>query len=527
MPKTAKTKLRAAGTVLAVLLLCGSCFGPDSPPERSRQTQMEERPRIRPSLHGVTIPPTIAPLTFVVKEPGVGWALRIESPGAGSWEMVSDTPSMRIPLQPWRSLLAEAAGSDVALLVSVKDAQESWRAFAPVVVHVSKDPMDPFLAYRRIRPLYNFWRDIGIHQRDLASWDEWPLLRGTQFAQGCTNCHTFANGNVDTMTVGIRSKEYGSATLLYRDGELTKLATKWGYTSWHPTGECAAYSLNKVRQFFHSVGEEVRDVCDLDSDLAVYFPDENRVMTAPAIADPDYLETYPSWSADGTELYFCRARIPWEDRDRVPPSGYRDLRYSLMKASFDLKTRRFGPPEVVISAEDTGKSVLLPRPSPDGRFLLFCMCDYGCFPIYQPSSDLYLLDLRTAIHRRLEINSERSESWHSWSSNSRWFAFSSKRRDGVFTRTYLCHIDEDGNLGKPFILPMKDPAYYDGCLQTFSVPEFVTERVRVSAGALARAVRSPVGTRVDLPPMSMTAPKKPATGSRGAMLHAWEPAPRK
>jgi hypothetical protein len=132
------------------------------------------------------------------------------------------------------------------------------------------------------------------------------------------------------------------------------------------------------------------------------------------------------------------------------------------------------------------------------------MCKYGCFPVYQTSSDLYLMDLRTRAFHRLEINSDQAESWHSWSSNSRWIAFSSKRIDGVFTRTYLAHVDEQGHVAKPFILPQRDPAFYDSFLKTYSVPEFVTAPVQTTPAELARAVRSSEKVKLTLPEVSMT-----------------------
>ena len=142
-------------------------------------------------------------------------------------------------------------------------------------------------------------------------------------------------------------------------------------------------------------------------------------------------------------------------------------------------------------------SILEPRISPDGRFLLFCMCKYGVFPVFRPSSDLYMMDLRSGGYRRLEINSEYSESWHSWSSNSRWIAFSSKRLDGLFTRPFFSYVEADGRVRKPFILPQKDPEFYHSFLRTFSVPELITGPVRVSQKALVGAIRSSELIKVD------------------------------
>jgi Tol biopolymer transport system component len=219
----------------------------------------------------------------------------------------------------------------------------------------------------------------------------------------------------------------------------------------------------------------------------------------PELADKDQLETYPSWSPDGKHLYYCSAPILWKDRSAVPPENYDKVQYDLRRISYDVETDRWGQAETVLSAARTGRSILLPRVSPDGRFLLFCMCRYGCFPIYQPSSDLYLMDLATKQYRRLEINSEFSESWHSWSSNSRWIAFSSKRQGGLFTRTYFSYVDDAGKVHKPFVLPQESPSYYDSLLETYSVPELITGPVPVGASKLARASRAQPGTSPQIP----------------------------
>ena len=72
------------------------------------------------------------------------------------------------------------------------------------------------------------------------------------------------------MTIGIRSSKYGSAALITSGKKVGKIGTKWGYTSWHPSGELAAYSINKVRQFFHTNELENRNVVDLDSAIVYY-----------------------------------------------------------------------------------------------------------------------------------------------------------------------------------------------------------------------------------------------------------------
>jgi hypothetical protein len=340
-----------------------------------------------------------------------------------------------------------------------------------------------------MKPIFNWWKEIGIYQRDISSFRIRPVLRGSSFGEGCLNCHTFLNNEPESMTIGFRSSIYGSATVMAREGGVSKVGAKWGYTSWHPSGKIAVYSINKVRQFFHASGMEVRDVVDLDSAIAYYDVELQELKTAECLAEKDRLETYPTWSPDGKYLYYCSAPILWEDRDSIPPENFEKVKYDLRRVSYDIENDKWGEAETILSAEQTGQSILLPRISPDGRFLVFCMCKYGCFPVYQPTSDLYIMDLGSGEYRKLAVNSEFSESWHSWSSNSRWIAFSSKRLGGLFTRTFFSYVDTDGRVYKPFILPQKDPEYYDSLLQTYSVPELIISPVKVSPKKLARTIR--------------------------------------
>jgi hypothetical protein len=71
----------------------------------------------------------------------------------------------------------------------------------------------------------------------------------------------------------------------------------------------------------------------------------------------------------------------------------------------------------------------------------------------------------------MELNSDFTDSYHSWSSNSKWLVFSSRRDDGLTTRPYIAYIDNNGIASKPFILPQSDPEFYNSFLRSFNVPE--------------------------------------------------------
>ncbi|MEA3227349.1 MAG: cytochrome C biosynthesis protein [Planctomycetota bacterium] len=473
--------------------------------------QIDRPAAISPDYCGTTLPVNIAPLNFLIKESGSHYCVKISSRQGPTIEVFSRSPKIMIPKKRWRKILEANRGEQLQFDIFARSREGQWNRFSPIVNTIAAEDVDGYVVYRKIHPAHSAWAKMGIYQRDLEQFDESLVLDNGYFEGGCLNCHSFCANHPDKMLIGLRSSKYGSSALLVDNGRAQKIGTKFGYTSWHPSGQLAAYSINKVRQFFHSSAGEVRDVIDLDSLLAYYLLESGTIKTAPEIAKKDRLETYPTWSPDGRYLYFCSAPLTWEDRNAIP-AEYDQIKYDLMRISYDIDNDQWGKAETILSAQDTGMSILLPRISPDGHWLLFCMCDYGCFPVHRRSSDLYMIDLEAAQQtgryepRRLEINSEDSESWHSWSSNGRWIAFSSKRQSGVFTRSYLSYVNKEGRVYKPVLLPQKDPAHYDKCLWTYSVPELISEPIQVTKEELGRVVRGSQMIPADMP-VTMATPR--------------------
>ena len=60
-------------------------------------------------------------------------------------------------------------------------------------------------------------------------------------------------------------------------------------------------------------------------------------------------------------------------------------------------------------------------------------------------------------------------------------------------------MDPQGKVHKPFILPQKNPAFYDSVLDTYSVPELVTGPIEISKRELGRVVRAASETELKLP----------------------------
>ena len=490
-------------SILAVLGLCLAVAWPRAAVDFEAAVAVNRSARIRPDYRDTVLPPNIAPPNFLVDEPGTAYAVRIRAAQGEAIHVVSRTPRIAIPPSPWRRLLGANRGRKLYFDVYVHRAGGPWTRFEPIRNTIADADVDRYLFYRLMKPIYIVRVNLAIHQRDLETYEESVVLSNRSFQGGCINCHAFAPGHPDQLIVHSRGGDHASewsGMTVVRQGKVIKVDTRAlvrtpesnrgrvtqsraAYTAWHPNGRLAAFSANKISQFFHSVGEN-RDVFDGESDLALYHADSNTVTTTPAISQPDRLETFPTWSPDGRYLYFCST-------DPLPSDRYKEVRYDLVRIGYEADSGRWGEVEPVLLAEDTGLSITEPRVSPDGRWLLFCMSAYGAFPAYQPSSDLYLLDLETRQYHRLAANSPLCESWHCWSRNSRWIAFASKRRDGVFARIYFSYIDEAGRAHKPLLLPQKDPTSYDRLIKTYNVPELADAPAPAKGRALAQVIRSP------------------------------------
>ena len=443
-------------------------------------------PDIYPDYIGVTIPTEIAPLDFTL-EGAEALDIRMVSPDGFQIRSVGKA-STCFPVKKWAELLKKSVSDSIRVTVSgLYDGK--WKSFG---IFVSPDPIDYGLNYRLLEPGYEVYSHMGIYERELSSFKQHPLIENTQF-DGCVNCHSYNRGNPSRMSLHIRGSH--GATLLQIEGDMKAFNTKTDstlgfcvYPYWHPSGDYIAYSTNSTRQGFHVQPDKLIEVFDLDSDIQVYDVVHNQIITAPQIKRQGIWESFPAFSPDGRTIYFTAAtqvEIPGE---------LTHSRYNLMKVSFDPSTGTIGQDvEMLVDASSMSKSICFPKPSYDGRYLMYTLCDYGTFPIWHHESDLWLLDLETGETRPMdEVNSDDTDSYHNWSSNSRWFVFSSRRDDGLFTRLYISHFDENGIAGKPFMLPQRDPEnYYEDLFRSYNVPEFVTGPVGFDRIRAQKAINSP------------------------------------
>jgi hypothetical protein len=492
-------------SALLGILVCTNGCSP-TPEGRTDVQAMHRPPVIEPDYSGIEIPPNVAPLNFFIKEPGQHYFIKIHSNNGEPIRVQTGTGAVHIPIAAWKELLAQNHGQRLITDIYIQDQSGAWIQFDSTVSRISRDSVDGYLAYRKFDPVYNNFKKMGIYQRDLETFEETPVLLNRQTQDNCMNCHNFCQNRTDRWLLHMRGGP-GTSMVLVVDGKAQKidLKTKFNgpaaYPAWHPSGNSIAFSVSKLRLFFHQI-DECRDVLDVASDLIIYDIPTNTVTTTPDISSPERMEIWPAWSPDGKYLYFCSApKIEtYENKEKPGDLAYEKIRYDLMRIGYDSEHRTWGTLETVISADECGFSITEPRVSPDGRFLLFTGAAYSQFPIYLKSADVYLLDLISMQWRKLESNSDEPDSFHSWSSNGRWIVFSSKRQDKIFTQPYFTHIDSLGCASKPFVLPQEEPTFNDKFLKVYNVPEFIKEPIRISPQELAAAAFSTQALTAKLDP---------------------------
>ena len=474
---------------LSLSLLFFAC----SVPEGVRESG--EEAKIFPDYKGVVIPPNISPLDFKIFNDGERYVTTISGENAGT--ITVRGRDVKLPSKEWKALVEANKGSDIVYTVNVKRKGE-WLKLAQFKGTVVEDPIDDYMVYRLLAPSYEFYTAFSIRQRNLSTGEDMEVYNNRMHynpkEQQCMNCHQFQNYRTENWQMHVRQVLGG--TLIVTGDESRKVNLKTDstmsagvYPAWHPTEKLIAYSVNRTRQFFHEKNIQKLEVQDPLSDLILYDIDKNEVSKV--AADPLAFETFPAWSPDGKTLYYSSARQP--EIATLPSDSiaicFDQIRYDLMRKSFDPSTKSFGPEELVYDAKSQNLSAMEARISPDGRFLLFSLGGYGTFHIWHRDSDLWVMDLESGESRSLtEANSNDADSFHNWSSNGRWIVFTSRRDDGLFSRVYFSYFDREGNAHKPFMLPMNDLSGHKDEVYSYNVPEFCVEPIRQSVKDLSRMI---------------------------------------
>ena len=461
--------------MLMVMVACG-----ETP---TSYRQCSSLPPMQPNYADITIPYNIAPLNFEIDS-----VERIEVlvKGEQDWTFESRGSTMRFNERKWREMLTAERGNELLIHVTTLRDNEhcGWSSFTWTV---SEDRIDNYLSYRLIEPAYEVWNELQIVERNVENFDERLLGDNISTDRSCMNCHTSNRAERPANFMHVRGKRGG--TIYSYDGKVRKINTSTPHTSGSAVygeiergGRYGIFTTADIVPILHLDASERMEVYDRSSDLIVIDFEEGTVSDNKAIRGAEYQETFPAFAADGRTVYFCRAV------SRPQPDSTTTMMYSLCAIDFDPQTGRLGEEvRTVIDAESVSRSFSFPKCSPDGRWLMVTVSDYGTFPIWHSETDLWLVDLQSgAIDTLARVNGRYSDSYHSWSSTSRWVVFASKRDDRVYGRPYIAHVDSLGQVSAPFVLPQRDPAKYRTTLKSMNIPELYPQAESYDARAVRR-----------------------------------------
>ncbi len=488
--------------LIGVIALMASC-GQKQYSIPTQCVETAQQAPLYPDYRDVTIPANIAPLNFIVMDSTAN-EFAVEMRGSKGEALVSgaeDDGKVILDSTEWRKLLTDNRGGDITVTVYAAH-NGAWTRYKSHKLTVADEDIDAYLSYRLIEPGYELYRQVGLYQRNLTNFEETTIYENNRVYSDsdnhCVNCHNYQNYSTEKMLFHVRANHGGTIMI---DGEKCErvqlkdstILTAGVYPSWHPKKNLVAFSTNMTGQTFHMYHEEKIEVLDQASDLILYDVDKNEVSHI--LRSKSHLETFPCWSADGNRLYYCAATppinpaVPDSMQEQYLVSKYDSLLYNIMYIDYDQKKDAFGEPKMLCNMASWHKSASFPRMSPDGRYLLYALGDYGQFHIWHKSSDLWVTDLETSDSYPLEAaNSSDVDSYHTWSSNGRWIVFSSRRMDGNYTRPFIAYFDKSGKAHKAFCLPQEDPEHNVLLLKSYNVPELTKDKVRITEQTLKACI---------------------------------------
>jgi tetratricopeptide (TPR) repeat protein len=450
-------------------------------------------------LEGTLFPPESVAPTFVWED---------KTGSTGRWDVVVrddagrellrasvDAPRWRPSEQDWKRIKQRSLERDAEVIVAGESQATVVTSSARVHIRTSKDKVGDSLFYREVPlPFLTAVQDPSRIRWRYGTIDEQagpPIV--LQNLPVCGNCHSFAdNGSTLGLDVDY-GNDKGAYALLpvskhmvlddakiitwddYKraDGELT-----FGLLSRvSPTGRYVVSTV-KDRSVFVAIPDLMISQLffPIKGILVVYDRETKAFKALPGADDPQYVQTNAAWSPDGKEIVFARARAYRAERleqQNAAVVNSKDVpeftvekklfRYDLYRIPFN--DGKGGTAEPLQGASDNGMSNFFPKYSPDGKWIVFCKAK--SYMLLQPDSELYIVPAGGGVARRLRYNTARMNSWHSWSSNSRWLVFSSKV-NGPYTQLFLTHIDENGNDSPPVLLER-----FTSPDRAANIPEFV------------------------------------------------------
>ena len=507
--------------LLLLIALVGTVFaiGLVSRQDRVKAYWLRRAIAQQPPMHALTItypfdnavfPPEIVAPVFRWLEPESSthdWLVTVRfDKSQVRFEHFVHTPTWRPSPQQWEVMKRHSVDGRAVVSVTGHGSHDGTDTYSQGTVSLttSKDPLRDSVFYREvILPFSDAVKDpsrIRWRFGSIANDSAPPVI--LENLPVCGNCHSFsADGKVLGMDV-----DYGNdkgAYALTRVAKEMTLATSdiitWSDYKRDPNDPTFGL-LSQVSPDGRFVVSTVKDrsvfvarpdlafsqlFFPIQGILAVYDSATKTFSSLPGADDGAFVQSNPTWSPDGQFIVFARSRAHYlrnlRDKQKalLTPEECNEFVDGTTLFKFDLYRIPFGGgkgglAEPLAGASGNGMSNYFARFSPDGRWIVFCQSN--SFMLLQPDSKLYILPATGGEARPLRSNTARMNSWHSWSSNSRWLIFSSKA-NSPYTQLFVAHIDENG-VDAPAVL-----------LEHFTAPDRaanIPELVAAAPDAMAR-----------------------------------------
>ncbi len=410
---------------------------------------------------------------------------------------LADDTAWPIPDKQWQVIKNRSVEkpAKVTILGVDRKAPQKILSAGSITISTSKDPVGAPIFYREVNlpfldavkdPSKIRWRfgSISSAQRPPIVLENLPV---------CGNCHSFStDGKVLGMDVDYANDKGSYAiapvteqVVLAKDNIITwndykkqDNSSTFGLLSQvSPDGR---YVVSTVKDRSVFVGKPDLAFSQLffpiQGILAVYYRDSGAFDALPGADDPQFVQSNPSWSPDAKHIVFARSKayhlksvrsetsvlLSTEECREFLKEGKTFL-YDLYRVAFNEGKGGLARP--LEGASNNGMSNYFAKYSPDGKWIVFCKA--SSFMLLQPDSELYIIPAQGGEARRLRCNTNRMNSWHSWSPNSRWLVFSSKVNTS-YTQLFLTHIDENGYSTPPVLLER-----FTAADRAANIPEFL------------------------------------------------------
>ncbi|MCK3684122.1 tetratricopeptide repeat protein [Maribellus sp. YY47] len=452
-------------------------------------------------FEGTLYPKDIAPPNFVWNEttPEVSnWLVTLKLGENIIVDKVSvEEPRWKPSKETW-SNVCNVYNQDYTL--TVQGINKSTVSEGKVTFAISQDAVEAPIFFRSVPLPFKFakenMKNLLWHLGSISTEEKPHRILGN--IPVCANCHSFSDdGKYIGMDVDAANDkgsyvitEFEKETKFTNDNiidwdESQNGAFTYGLLSkMSPDGRYSISTLHDCEIFIEQNDLEFSQLFFPFKGILMTYDRFNETFTPlPGAADTNLVQSNPAWTPDGQNILFARAKAKHYEESGIQNGSRAKLkdmeRYKKFEQSYvsrdslfkyDIYTIPFnegrgGIATPLKGASGNGMSNYFPRISPDGKWIVYNQAE--SFMLLQKDSKLWIVPAEGGEARMLTCNQDVMNSWHSWSPNSKWLVFSTKKF-GAYTQLFLTHIDENGNDSPPVYL---DNFSFDKYAN--NIPEFV------------------------------------------------------